>query len=179
MIDLTFEDAFDDLYRRAYGVAFQMIGRRAEAEDVAQETLARALVRWGKVRGHAEAWVVRVAGNLAIGWWRKHGRLTALDASTTPSLSGAATSAPVAERVDLARALTELSKRQRDVVVLRYLADLPERDVADALGCAPGTVKQHATRGLRALRSRLAVPEATADGGSDDGSADADDSEVT
>ena len=40
-IDLGFEEQFDGLYARAYGVAFQLLGRRTEAEDVAQETLAR------------------------------------------------------------------------------------------------------------------------------------------
>ena len=42
----SFEEAFEDLYTRAYGVAYQLLGRRSEAEDVAQETLARAFVRW-------------------------------------------------------------------------------------------------------------------------------------
>ena len=62
-IDLVFEEAFEDLYVRAYGVAYQLLGRRTEAEDVAQETLARAFVRWRRIRSYAEAWVVRVAGN--------------------------------------------------------------------------------------------------------------------
>ena len=74
-IDLVFEEAFEDLYLRAYGVAYQLLGRRSEAEDVAQETLARAFVRWRKVRSYAEAWVVRVAGNLAIDTWRGRQRV--------------------------------------------------------------------------------------------------------
>jgi hypothetical protein len=65
-IDLTFDEAFDGLYARAYGVAFQLIGSRPEAEDIAQETLARAYVRWRKVRDDAGPWAVRVAGNLSI-----------------------------------------------------------------------------------------------------------------
>ena len=43
---------------------------------------------------------------------------------------------------------------EREVVALRYLADLPEADVARALGCSVGTVKQHASRGLAALPRR-------------------------
>jgi len=58
-IDLVFEEAFEDLYARAYGVAYQLLGRRSESEDVAQETLARAFVRWRRIRSYAEAWVVR------------------------------------------------------------------------------------------------------------------------
>ncbi len=150
VVDLTFEEAFDDLYGRAYGIGYQIIGRRTEAEDVAQEALARALLRWNRVRDHAEAWVVRVAGNLAYGWWRKNGRLTSL--VEQPSLS---TTGPSAERIDLIRALRDLSKRQREVVLLRYVADLSEADVAAALGCSAGTVKQHASRGLASLRARM------------------------
>jgi RNA polymerase sigma-70 factor (sigma-E family) len=148
-IDLTFEEAFEELYARAYGVGYQLLGGRSEAEDVAQETLARAFVHWRKVRGYAEAWVVRVAGNIAIDTWRKSSRL---DHSATPDTT---TPEPNAQRVDLHRALSTLSKRQREVLVLRFLADLPEADVARAIGCSAGSVKVHAARGLAALRSTM------------------------
>lgn len=60
------------------------------------------------------------------------------------------------DHVELVAALRSLPRRQREVVALRYLADLPEAEVAALLGCAPGTVKQHAHRGLAALRRSLA-----------------------
>lgn len=56
------------------------------------------------------------------------------------------------ERLDLQRALLRLTKRQRDAVVLRYIADLSEADVAALLGCSPGTVKSHLNRGTSRLR---------------------------
>ena len=46
---------------------------------------------------------------------------------------------------------------EREVIVLRFLADLPEADVAKALGCSVGSVKQHASRGLAALRTAMAA----------------------
>jgi RNA polymerase sigma factor (sigma-70 family) len=156
-IDLVFEEAFDDLYTRAYGVAYQLLGRRSEAEDVAQETLARAFVRWRKIRGYAEAWVVRVAGNVAIDAWR---RLQRVDADATTERRGATAPGPDEIRVDLHRALDTLSRRQREVIVLRFLADLPEADVARALGCSVGSVKQHASRGLATLRNTMGVSDA-------------------
>jgi RNA polymerase sigma factor (sigma-70 family) len=152
-IDLTFEEAFEDLYSRAYGVGYQLLGRRSEAEDVAQETLARAFVHWRKVRGYAEAWVVRVAGNIAIDTWRKGNRLE--HGAASGATRDPVTPEPSSQRVDLHRALSTLSKRQREVLVLRFLADLPEADVARALGCSPGSVKVHAARGLAALRSTM------------------------
>ena len=157
-IDLVFEEAFEELYTRAYGVAFQLLGRRSEAEDVAQETLARAFVRWRKVRAYAEAWVVRVAGNLAIDAWR---RLRRVDTDASTERRGATAPGPDEQRVDLHRALDRLSRRQREVIVLRFLADLPEAEVAKALGCSVGTVKQHASRGLATLRNSMGVDDAS------------------
>jgi RNA polymerase sigma-70 factor (sigma-E family) len=155
-IDLVFEEAFEDLYGRAYGVAFQLLGRRTEAEDVAQEALARAFVHWRKIRGYAEAWVVRVAGNLAIDTWRKRRHVD--EHRSTTDAPGIAP-APSALRIDLHQALARLSKRQREVLVLRFLADLPEADVARVLGCSVGSVKQHASRGLATLRTTMGAAD--------------------
>jgi RNA polymerase sigma-70 factor (sigma-E family) len=150
----TFDDAFDALFRCAYRVAFRLLGDREDATDVAQEALARASVRWSSLvrGGDPTPWVVRVAANLAVDRWRRR-RVAARVVVDGPS----STSLP--ERVDLQRALAGLPKRQREVVVLRYVADLPEVDVARALGCSVGTVKTHASRGLAALRHALGDEE--------------------
>jgi RNA polymerase sigma-70 factor (sigma-E family) len=150
----TFEDAFASLFRAAYRVAFRLLGDREDAADVAQEALARASVRWGRVTADgrsAAPWVVRVAANLAVDRWRRR-RVASRYAATE---TVATWTAELPERVDLHRALAGLPKRQREVVVLRYVADLTESDVADALGCSVGTVKTHASRGLAALRVAL------------------------
>ena len=72
---------------------------------------------------------------------------------------GASAPGPDGQRVDLHRALDTLSRRQREVLVLRFLADLPEADVAKVLGCSVGSVKQHASRGLATLRTSMAVDD--------------------
>ena len=143
-----FDAEFESLWSRAYGVAYVVLGDRSESEDVAQETLARALVRWKKVSAYAEPWVVRVAGNLAIDQWRR--RRTAAGHEVQPAMP---TGTP--DRVDLHRALDALPRRQREVVVLRYFADLSEAAVASALGCSVGTVKTHNSRALATLRAAL------------------------
>jgi DNA-directed RNA polymerase specialized sigma24 family protein len=52
--------------------------------------------------------------------------------------------------------------------VLRYYEDLSEREIADALGCSPGSVKRHASRALAALRARLSDP-VSLEGGAEHG----------
>ena len=74
----SFELAFADLYRLAYRVAFRILGDRAEAEDIAQEALARATLRWDKLHDRPEGWVTRVASNLALDRYRRRRRRSQL-----------------------------------------------------------------------------------------------------
>jgi RNA polymerase sigma-70 factor (sigma-E family) len=150
-----FDDAYPTLYRSAYRVAFRLLGGREEAADLAQEACARAYSRWNKVGGYdsPEAWVARVAGNLAIDHLRR-GR-TASRHTTRHANQSAASTMPDGDRVDLHRALLALPRRQRQVVMLRFIADQPEAAVAAALGCSIGTVKSQSSRGLAALRITL------------------------
>jgi RNA polymerase sigma-70 factor (ECF subfamily) len=146
---MTFDDRFDALGAIAYRVAYRVLGDRHDAEEVAQEALARAYARWRTVAGHDEPWVARVATNLAIGRWRRR--------RPTGAMVDAATADPdVLARIELVAALERLPRRQREVVVLRYLADLSERDVAAALHTTVGSVKQHAHRATARLRADLA-----------------------
>jgi RNA polymerase sigma-70 factor (sigma-E family) len=152
--ELSFDEAFTSLYALAYRVAFRVVGQREEATDIAQETLARAAVRWNRVNDHAAPWVATVAGNLAIEFWRKQKRRHAISTASGSPPGGSAGSVedrPI-ERLDLVRALRALPRRQRQVVVLRYLADCSEAEVAALIGCSEGTVKSSASRGLAALR---------------------------
>ena len=149
-VEPGFVDQFVELHRVAYRAAFAVVGIRADAEDMAQEALARALVRWRKVEAYAPAWVARVATNLALDRVRANGRQrpAAVPKPADPMWE---------QRRDLVEALRGLPVRQREAVVLRYVVDLPEADVAAAMGCSVGTVKSSTSRGLDALRARLGV----------------------
>jgi RNA polymerase sigma-70 factor (sigma-E family) len=149
-----FESRVPALEPLAYRVAFRILGDRQEAQDVTQEALARAYARWSRVADFDEAWVTRVVTNLAIGEVRRRRRTD----RRPPGPAAPAIDAIVVQRAELVAVLRGLSRRQREVVALRYLADLPEAQVAAALGCSIGTVKQHASRGLATLRAALAPP---------------------
>jgi RNA polymerase sigma factor (sigma-70 family) len=153
--ETSFDDEYPALYRSAYRVAFRLLGRREESADLAQEACARAYARWNRVGGYdsPEAWVAKVAGNLAIDARRRESTAKRhRDSYVAPRPEDQAREV---ERVDLHRALLALPRRQREVVLLRFVADQPEAAVATALGCSLGTVKSHASRGLAALRDAL------------------------
>jgi len=148
----TFEERFAVLAALGYKVAYRLTGDRAESEDLAQEALARAYLRWRKVAAYDEAWVARVTTNLAIGRWRRHGRVVVSGPGEQAFAAPGAEGADPLDRIELVRVLRSLPRRQREAVALRYLADLPEAEVAEVLGCSVGAVKQHTHRGLAALR---------------------------
>jgi RNA polymerase sigma-70 factor (sigma-E family) len=146
----SFEVAFDGLYRLAYRVAYRILGDRGDAEDVAQEALARACVRWSRLEDRPEGWVTRVASNLAIDRYRRRRR-------QPPALTGPVgiVDPLLGERADLVAALRRLPRRQREAVVLRYLGDLSEAQAALEMGCSVGAVKSHGARGLQSLRRQM------------------------
>lgn len=145
-VTASFTQQFEELYGAAYRSAFVLLGDRADAEDCAQEALARALVRWRNVEEYAVAWVAKVASNLALDRLRRNARHRPAE--------GSRSSADLMRerRFDL---VVALPSRQREAVVLRYVLDRPEAEVADAMGCTVGTVKSAASRGLNGLRARL------------------------
>jgi RNA polymerase sigma-70 factor (ECF subfamily) len=153
-----FRELFDRLLPRVQRMALRTLGDPFDAEDVAAETMARTSARWPKVSQlpHREFWVLRVAANVAIDMVRRRRPMAV--AATADDAEDAA-----ALRLALGAALRSLPKRQREVVVLRYLADLSEDDVAVALGISPATVHTHVHRALAALRGTLGpdFPEET------------------
>jgi RNA polymerase sigma-70 factor, ECF subfamily len=145
-----FEAAFPALFLRAMRLAYRVLGDEAAAEDVAADTMVLAYARWDRVGSlpYRDGWILRVAGNLALKVARK--RPLELPPSAPVNFEDLSTI-----RVALAQALQMLSRRQRDVVVLRFVAGLSEPEVAASLGISLGSVKTHARRGLSALRTRL------------------------
>lgn len=150
----AFEDGFDDLFARACRLATRLLGNPTLGEDMAAEALARTWLHWPKVRKleYRQAWVLRVTTNLCLDLVR-HKHLEVVVATSRDPADA------VAVRLALVAALRSLPRRQREVVVLRHLADMPETQVADMLGINPGTVGAHLHRGLVTLRGCLRDPE--------------------
>ena len=121
-----------------------------DAEDVVQTALLRCYRSWRKVQraDNPEAYIYRVLVN-TLASARVRRWTGELPAERLPE--------PEPEHVDLTtglavrRALGSMTKEHREVLVLRYYADLSEREIAEVLGIAAGTVKSRAARALAAL----------------------------
>jgi RNA polymerase sigma-70 factor, ECF subfamily len=152
-----FEEFYTAAVGRLLGQLFPVTGDLHEAEEVVQEAFARASIRWSRIRDYdvPEAWVRRVAMNLAADRGRRRRRQLAALHRTGPPPSVPPVSV---EALALAHALRTLPIRQRQAIVLHYLVDLPVEEVAVTLSTSPGTVKSWLARGRRALAARLGEP---------------------
>jgi RNA polymerase sigma-70 factor (ECF subfamily) len=154
-----FDEFFTAHYNDLARTLTVALADRAAAEEAAQEALTRALRRWRHVRAldRPAAWLYVVAMNHVHDRWRREHREPQYngerDAATLDPTGGVATAVSVRD------AITTLPPRQREAVVLRYLADLPLADIADAMGCAVGTVKATLHQALGALRIELEEDE--------------------
>ncbi|ADP81661.1 SigE family RNA polymerase sigma factor [Pseudofrankia inefficax] len=135
-------------------------GDWASAEDLVQGAFERIYLHWRKIEeGRQEAYLRRTLVNGATSRWRRlRVRVDEVpllvDGEWTVDEPEAAVDAAdrLAQRDGLLRALRALPPRQRAVIVLRYVEDLSEADVAAAMGCSVGSVRSQASRGLARLR---------------------------
>jgi RNA polymerase sigma factor (sigma-70 family) len=128
-----------------------------EAEDCFQETFIAALRAYPRLRADSNlrAWVLTIAHRKALDAHRGRAR------RAVPIAEGAladrrAAPPPQGRDEDLWEAVHELPARQRSAVVLRFLADLPHRDIATAIGCSEQAARRSLHEGL--LRLREVVP---------------------
>ncbi len=149
--DGSYDRFFDECLPMVLNLARRLTGSPSQAEDIAIEALGRAFAHWERVRemAHARAWVMRVTTNLVIGQARKR----TVQPTTEPPQPDIAEL--VALRLALLATILKLPRRQREAVALRYLVDLPEAEVAAAMGVTAGSVKKHLSRGLTAIARPL------------------------
>lgn len=138
-------------FRPLVGYLCSMTGDPELAEELAQEAFVRLFARWYLVR-HPQAYLYLTATNLVRAHWRR--RRTERDARRLDSGRESPDSVAPYDPA-LADALARLPRRQREVVVLHYLVDLPVADVAAHLHLAPGSVKRLLHHARAALAQSL------------------------
>jgi RNA polymerase sigma-70 factor (sigma-E family) len=158
---MTFEEFAAARLPAVLKFAAVLTGDRGLAEDVVQEVLIRANARWETIAGldRPEAYVHKMIVNEYLSWRRRSWRLVLSGAGT--DLTGRSVPDPAAgyaERDAIFAELAKLPLRQRAVLVLRYYEGLSDQEIAEVLGCRPGTVRGYASRALAALRVELTGP---------------------
>lgn len=171
--------------RKGYGIAYDLLGNRAEAEEAVQEALARACESIADLRDPvaAPAWFLRIVTTMCLrtlrrrklkrtilGWLPGGNSGPAGELEVKPDASmnaiaermhGSAHAAPVEMLVDreafgaLMSRLDQLSAQQRTALVLRYGHDLGVPEIAELLGVELATAKTHLVRGLAKLRDLM------------------------
>jgi RNA polymerase sigma factor (sigma-70 family) len=154
------------MHRKLVGALYLYLGDADVAAELAQDTAVRIVEHWPRVRGmdNPGGWAYRVAFNLArsrlrrgLAERRAHARA---DQHGEDQASTSTETFDPADALAVRQAVVALPRRQRQAVVLRYFADLTVDQVADAMGCRPGTVKAHLHQALASLRaSGLAIDD--------------------
>ena len=104
-----------------------------------------------------EAYVRRMLTNALVSSRRRAAWLHEVPSDAMPEAVEDAIEVGVIDRSLLWPLISALPARQRAVIVLRYYEDLTEAQIADVLGCAPGTVKSQTSAAMKALRRALAT----------------------
>jgi RNA polymerase sigma-70 factor (sigma-E family) len=159
-MNVTFEQFATARLPSLLRYAVVLTGDRDLAQDIVQEVLARAQIRWRRISeaDSPEAYVRRMVLNEYLSWRRSwtarnvHAvgeRLIDLDDARGGVRDHAQR---VVDSDELWNRLSVLGRKQRAVLVLRYYEQLDDDAIADLVGCSPATVRSHASRALKTLR---------------------------
>ncbi|WP_243057146.1 SigE family RNA polymerase sigma factor [Nocardioides sp. SR21] len=144
--------------------AYLLTQDEGRAEDLVQTALTKAWFAWSRI-DDPEAYVRRIMVTTSASWWRRRWiRESPTDEPPAQLRDSGGSEATADEGQDLWTAIGRLPRRQRAVVVLRYLEDRTETDTAQLLGCSVGTVKSQCAKALAKLRLDTALAPASDEG---------------
>jgi len=167
--EVAFRSLVERNQKKAFWMAYDILGNMEEAEDLSQDAFIRAYERWDSFRQESsiDTWFFRILINLCLSRKRRHGiwkRISDwlvqqpdedllssrfLDADPERNIANQQS------RKALEKALEQLSKGQRTAFVLRYLHDLSIKEIAEVTESAEGTIKSHLFRALKALKKTV------------------------
>ena len=161
-------DAFRELYRhyfpRIYAYIAYRVGRRQDAEDLTSETFLRAVEHLADFEAQHEgafaAWLVRIAGNVVNGFYRRNHRqpepisLDALPEIASSTLLPDDALTRKERFIWLRNRISNLSPRRQEVIRLKYFAGLRNNEIAAILDLDERTVASHLSRALDDLQKQ-------------------------
>jgi RNA polymerase sigma factor (sigma-70 family) len=163
-LPISFEQAYEQQVDRVYGYLAYRVSSPADAEDLTQLTFERALRAWRRYderRGTLASWLLTIARNALIDYRRRErsGTYVSLSHGEVRESELPSDAGPEEERLgpspELVAALRRLRSRDREVLALRFGADMRVQDIAEIMGLSVANVQQILSRALRKLRRRL------------------------
>jgi RNA polymerase sigma factor (sigma-70 family) len=154
----TFARVYEEHVWHVYGFLAYQLRDRVIAEDLTQATFERALRAWSRFdprRASERTWLMTIARNLAVDHHRRERWVSheVIDERALPPVPGP--EERLGPAPELARALEQLSDRDREVLALRFGGDLTNPEIAELLGLSLANVQQIVSRSLRKLRELL------------------------
>ncbi len=173
------DDLVEEYAPRLYGFMYKLTGERDQSEELVQEAFVRLVRTIGQYehRGRFEAWLFRIAANLARDRVRRISRAPTtislesvdedggddrIDVPASDWTGGATAERAVALEGDMGRlqtAIGELPTSEREVILLRHYSSMKFTEIADVLGIPLGTALARSHRGLVRLRKLMEPSE--------------------
>jgi len=158
---------FDRYFDRIYNYVHARLGRVADAEDVAIETMTRTLTRLDTFEDQGvafTAWMYRIAHNATIDHYRRQSKMTMVPLEEVNLPQGDDPSELAVDKLrdeDLREAIRTLTEDQQQVLILRFFQDLTAAQVAQVVGKSVGAVQALQHRALGALQRTLQLRSAS------------------
>jgi RNA polymerase sigma-70 factor (ECF subfamily) len=158
---MNFEAFYEASYRKIYAAALTMAGDSEIALDVTQEAFVRAFARWRRLSKEpwVEGWVMSTAMNLCKRQLRKQRHEVSDNEVEGRVIGYGPRSTDAGDRLHLLSLLSTLPRRQREAMMLHYLADLSIAAVAHLMNISESAVKSHLSQARATLRTRLEVED--------------------
>lgn len=158
----AFEEMVRETHRRAFTLAYRLVGDRQEAQDVTQEAYLRVFrsLRGFREEARFETWLYRIVTNTAMTHLSKRGRFGDLvaepeDEFQAPDEGRERDPEQIVERDELKRALATLSPALRTVMVLKDMYGLSCQEIGDELGITEGAVKVRLHRARKRMKDAI------------------------
>jgi len=156
------ERLFETHFERVARYIAIRIGNMSDAEDLASEVFVRALKTvdtYKETGAPMEAWLFRIAHNIAIDYLRQKGRRPAVPLDETLPLAARDNPTEDVERdqevEELKKAVAQLTEAQKQVLALRFGSEMTSEETAEVMGKKPGAVREMQSAAIKKLRELL------------------------
>lgn len=162
--ELPYRDtAYSALMKRheqvLYRVCYRLLGNADDAQDVSQEVMLKVFAYLPKFEGRSmfKTWMMQIARNTSFTMQAKLKRQRELKEVLEGDVYQEASDRIVTEKMDVDSVLSKLGKQDREVLVMRYIAELQFDEIADVCGLSLSAAKMRVYRATEALKKKMST----------------------